>query len=148
MSNRRLYQLDHCTWRCIYHLVWTPRYRGKVMSDKYIKAELKHIFKQICKWKHWGIEGWHIGDEHIHLIVIVPPKFSIAYVCQVLKGKSSSWLKKKTKQFPSGPFWARGYFVTTMGLDELTVKNYVKNQQHHQYDLLKLPFVTPGVKPG
>ena len=93
----------------------------------------------ICQWKKLGIEGWHIGDEHIHLIAVIPPKYSVSYVVQILKGKSSAWLKKKTKHFPPGPLWARGYFVSTMGLDELTVKNYVANQQHHQTQLQKLP---------
>jgi putative transposase len=147
MSNRRLYQLDHCTWRCIFHLVWTPRYRGKVLADKYIKTELKRIFKLILQWKGFGLEGWHVGDEHIHLVLIIPPKYSVAYAVQVIKGKSSAWLKKKTKQFPPGPFWARGYFVSTIGLDEHQVRNYVANQQHHLRPLPTL-FDKPGGKPG
>lgn len=139
MSNRRLYNLEHCKWRCQYHIVWTPRYRGKVLADKYIKAELKRIFKAICKWKGFGIAAWHIGDEHIHLVALIPPKFSVAYAIQILKGKASSWIKKKTKQFAPGPLWARGYFVSTVGLDEHQVKNYVKyQQQHHQIEQPKL----------
>ena len=138
MSNRRLYNLEHCTWRSKYHIVWTPRYRGAVLADKYIKAELKRIFKANCRWKGFGIEAWHIGDEHLHLMMLIPPKFSVAYTIQILKGKSSAWLKKKTKRFPPGPLWARGYFVSTVGLDEHQVKNYVRNQQHHQIELQKL----------
>jgi len=139
MSSNRLYCLDHCLYRCEYHLVWIPKYRGKVLADKYIKQLLRNIFKQIAKWKDLKIYAWHIGDEHIHLFVSVPPKFSIAYVVGILKGKSSAWLKKKTKKIPPGSFWGRGYFVTTVGINEIAMRKYVENQQHHQVDLPKLP---------
>ena len=139
-NNARLYQLDHCTYRCFYHLVWTPKYRGKVLSDTYIKAELKRIFKSIANWKGFIISAWHIGDDHIHLYISIPPKYSIAYTVQLLKGKSSAWLKKKTKKFPLGSLWCRGYFVTTVGIDEMVVKQYIQKQQYHQRELQKLPF--------
>jgi len=139
MSSNRLYNLDHCLYRCEYHLVWIPKYRGKVMADKYIKQVLRNIFKQIAKWKELKIYAWHIGDEHIHLFISVPPKFSISYVVGILKGKSSAWLKKKTKKLPQGSFWGRGYFVTTISINELAMKKYIENQQHHQVDLPKLP---------
>ena len=69
MANRRIYQQNHATYSCQYHIVWTTRYRGNILSDKYIKQEFKRIFKQICKWKGFPIHAWHIGDEHIHLYV-------------------------------------------------------------------------------
>ena len=78
-KNIRLYQLDHCTYVCQYHLVWITKYRGKVLTDIYIKQELKRIFKSIARWKNLGILAWHIGDEHIHLYAIIPPKYSVAY---------------------------------------------------------------------
>jgi len=134
-SNRKLYQLDHCTYICQYHIVWTTKYRGKVMADKYIKLELKRIFKLICQWKGFRPLCWHIGDEHIHLYISIPPKYSIAYAIQILKGKSSSWIKKKTKQFPAGSLWARGYYVSTIGLNEFAVKYYIENQRSRQMDL-------------
>ena len=135
-----LYQLDHCTYHCSYHVVWTPRYRGKVLADKYIKQELQRMFKQIAQWKGLRIYAWHIGDEHIHLHIGIPPKYSIAYVIQILKSKTSGWLKKKTKKFPKGVLWGRGYFVSTVGIDEQTIKNYVLNQSHHQVDLEQMRF--------
>ncbi len=142
MANRRLYQLSHCTYCCEYHVVWTPKYRGKVLADKYIKEELKRIFKQICKWKGFGIRAWHVGDEHIHLYVSIPPKYSVSYALAILKGKSSAWIKKKVTKFPKGTLWERGYFVSTVGLNEMAVKRYVENQSHHQINLEqpKLPF--------
>ncbi len=139
MSNGHLYHLNHCTYTCQYHLVWTPRFRGKVMADKYIKAEFKRIFKMIARWKGFPIHAWHIGDEHIHLYISVPPKFSVAYAVAILKGKSSAWIKKKTKKFPTGSFWARGYYVSTIGLQEFAVKKYIENQKNTQIEQPKLP---------
>ena len=86
MSNGWLYaQPSHCTYTCQYHLVWTPKYRGKVLAEKYIKQELKRIFKMICAWKGFTVHAWHIGDEHIHLFVSIPPKYSVAYALAVIK---------------------------------------------------------------
>jgi putative transposase len=134
MSNGKLYTLDHCTYQCQYHLVWIPKYRSKTMSDKYIKAEFQRIFKQIAKWKQWHILAWHIGDEHIHLYISIPPKYSIAYVIQILKSKSSAWIKKKTNKIPKGSFWVRGYYVSTVGANEEIIRNYIKNQHYHHID--------------
>lgn len=134
LMNRKLYQQTHTTWVCQYHLVWTPKYRGKVLGDTYIKQELKRIFKLISRWKGWSIRAWHIGDEHIHLYIIIPPKYSVSYALAILKGKSSAWLKKKTKKFPRGTLWARGYFVSTIGINEEQIKNYIRNQHHHQIE--------------
>ena len=125
MANGRLYQLNHCTYQCQYHIVWVTKYRGKTMADTYIKQELKRIFKLIARWKKFTILEWHVGDEHIHLYIAIPPTYSIAFAVAVLKGKSSAWIKKKIKKIPRGPFWARGY--------------YVKNQYHHQIERPKLP---------
>jgi len=118
--------------------VWTPRYRGKVLADNYIKQELRRMFNQIANWKDLKIHAWHIGDEHIHLHISIPPKYSIAYVIQILKGKTSGWIKKKTKKFPKGALWGRGYFVSTLGADEASVKKYVQNQSHHQVNMSQL----------
>ena len=119
--------------------MWIPKYRGKVLADTYIKAELKRIIKTICKWKGFIVKAWHIGDEHIHLILSIPPKFSVSFAMNVIKGKSSAWIKKKTKKLPKGSLWARGYFVSTVGIDEIAVRNYVNNQKHHQVEMPKLP---------
>lgn len=138
--NRRLYQQAHSTWVCDYHIVWCPKYRGKVLGDRYIKLELQKMFKCIAKWKKLHIHAWHIGEEHVHLYLSIPPKYSVAYITQVLKGKTSMWIKKKTKKFPQGTLWARGYFVSTVGLNEHQTKNYILNQSHHQVELVQQKF--------
>ena len=132
---RNLYQLEHSTYQCSYHIVWTTKYRGKVLADIYIKQEIKRMFKQIANWKGLRIYAWHVGDEHIHLHVVIPPKYSIAYIIQIMKGKTSGWIKKKTKKFPKGVLWARGYFVSTVGVTEEAVRRYVNNQEHHKIEL-------------
>ncbi len=128
----RLYQLNHCTYTCQYHIVWVAKYRGKVLVSTYIKLELKRIFKQISSWKGFSIFAWHVGDEHVHLYLSVPPKYSVAYAIQILKGKSSAWIKKKTKKLPPGTLWCRGYFVSTVGLDECQIKRYIQNQSYYR----------------
>lgn len=140
MANNHLYlKLEHCTYLCQYHLVWTPRYRGKVLADKFIKQELKRLFKMICRWKHFRIRAWHIGDEHIHLYIIIPPKHSVSYAVEIIKGKSSAWIKKRTKKFPPGSLWARGYFVSTVGADEIALRTYLKDQDKKKVKLPLLP---------
>ena len=131
MGNKRLYRLEHCTYTCQYHLVWATKWRGKVLSDTYIKAEFKRMFKQIAQWKGLVVRAWHVGDDHVHLHIDIPPKYSVAYVVQILKSKSSAWIKKKTKKYPRGTLWARGYFVSTVGADEHAVRAYVQNQHEH-----------------
>ena len=136
----KCYKLEHCTYDCSYHIVWTPRYRGKVLADTYIKQELKREIKTIAHWKQCTIYAWHIGDEHIHLVMSIPPKYSVSYIIQVLKGKTSTWIKKKTKKFPRGALWGRGYFVSTVGANENAVKRYVQDQSHHQVTLTQPKF--------
>ena len=126
--NKRLYQLSHCTYYCRYHLVWTTRYRGKVLVSNHIKQKLKKIFKSIAKWKGFEIHGWHIGDEHIHLHITIPPKFSISYATSIIKGKSSAWIKKDNKKIPKGSFWARGYFISTIGINQIVIERYIESQ--------------------
>lgn len=135
MVTHKVYQLSHCTYVCQYHIIWTPRYRGKVLGDNYIKAELKRIFKFIAKWKGLKLVQWHVGDEHIHLYLIIPPKYSVSYIICILKAKSSSWIKKKAKKFPRGSLWARGYFVSTIGINEFAIRAYIQNQSHRKVDM-------------
>ena len=102
---------------------------------------MKRIFGQICRWKGFKIVAWHIGDEHIHLYLAIPPKYSVAYAIAIIKSKSSAWIKKKTKKhIPQGTFWARGYFCSTIGINEMTVKKYIENQKQHQVEPPALPF--------
>lgn len=131
---RTIRTLSHSFYDLKYHLVWTPKYRGKVLGSDKIKSELRRIFETICKWKHWEIVELSIQEDHIHLCLLTTPRDSISYTMQIIKGKSSAWMKKKIKRthglYEKESLWARGYFVSTIGLDENLIKRYVKHQHH------------------
>jgi putative transposase len=132
---RTIRTLSHCFYDLKYHLVWTPKYRGKVLTSDKIKNELRRIFESICKWKHWEIIELSIQDDHIHCCLLLTPRDSVSYAMQILKRKSSAWMKKKIKRthglYERQSLWARGYFVSTIGLDENLIRRYVKHQHHH-----------------
>jgi len=132
MSNSRLYQLNYSVYYCRYHIVWTPKYRGHVLVSLYIKQEFSRIFKQIASWKNFIIHEMHIADDHIHIYITIPPKHSVSYSVEMLKGKSSAWIKKKNKKVPPGPFWCRGYFVSTIGITDKAITGYIKKQHNQQ----------------
>jgi putative transposase len=135
-SNKRTIRtLSHCYYDIKYHLVWTPKYRGKVLGAQKTKDELRRTFESITKWKHWEIIELNIQEDHIHLILLASPRDSVSYIMQMIKGKSSAWLKKKIKRahglYERESLWARGYFVSTIGMDENIIRRYVKHQHHH-----------------
>ena len=132
---RTIRTLSHCFYDLKYHIVWSPKYRGRVLVAQKVKDELRRIFESICKWKHWEIMELNIQDDHIHFCLLATPRDSISYIMQIIKGKSSAWMKKKIKRahglYEKESLWARGYFVSTIGIDENLIKRYVKYQHHH-----------------
>ncbi len=102
------------------------------MASLYIKQEFGRIFKTIAGWKGFIIHEFHIADEHIHLYLTIPPKYSVSYAVSILKGKSSAWIKKKNKKIPIGTFWCRGYFVSTIGIKDIVIQKYIQNQGKEQ----------------
>ena len=144
MSIRKTYKrtirtLSHCYYDLKYHFVWTPKYRRKVLDDEKVKQELTRIFTSVAKWKQMEIIELNIQLDHIHMIILASPTYSVSYIMQIIKGKSSSWLKKKIRNkqnlFEKGSLWARGYFVSTVGIDEFIIRRYVQHQsKHNQID--------------
>ena len=134
-EKRTIRTLSHSFYDLKYHVVWTPKYRGKALRSQKIKDEVRRILEQICKWKKWEIIELHIEEDHIHLCILLTPRDSISYVMQVLKGKSSAWLKKKVKNkhglYERKSLWARGYFASTIGMDEYIIRRYVRHQDTH-----------------
>ena len=132
---RTVRTLSHCFYDIKYHFVWTPKYRGKVLTKEKIKSELRRIFETITKWKHWEIIELNIQDDHVHFCLLATPRDSVSYIMQILKGKSSAWMKKKIKRahglYEKESLWARGYFVSTIGLDEHLIRRYVRHQHYH-----------------
>ena len=134
MSQKRTIRtLSHCFYDCKYHIVFTPKYRGKVLKNDHIKQEVKRLIALICKWKKFELLETNIQEDHVHLCLIIPPRHSVSYTMSVIKGKSSAWIKKtnkKTKNLSDkGSFWARGYFVSTIGIDEFIIRRYIRHQE-------------------
>ena len=134
-QKRTIRTLSHSYYDLKYHFVWTPKYRGRVLDNQKVQDELRRIFETICKWKRWEILELSIEADHVHLVLLGNPKNSISYIMQIIKGKSSAWIKKKIKRkhgiYEKKSVWARGYFVSTLGLSEHIVRRYVAHQKHH-----------------
>ena len=134
-NKRTIRTLSHSFYDLKYHIVFTPKYRGKVLAPPKVKQELKRIFESITKWKRWEIIELNIQDDHIHLCILGTPKDSVSYMMQLIKGKSSAWMKKKIKRthglYERQSLWARGCFASSIGLDEHIIRRYVRHQNHH-----------------
>ena len=129
-------KLSHVIYKCDYHIVWVPKYRFRVLKGA-IKDLVESDIRMLCEWKQCEITEMNIQSDHIHLLVSVPPKVSISKLMGVLKGKVAiklfkSYPKLKQKPYWGNHFWARGYFVNTVGIDEEMIKRYVKYQEKEE----------------
>ncbi len=129
-------KLSHVIYKCDYHIVWVPKYRFRVLKGQ-IKTLLEEDIKMLCEWKRCDMQELSVQEDHVHLVVSVPPKVSISALMGTLKGKLAiklfkSYPKIKQKPYWGNHFWARGYFVTTVGVDEEIIKRYVKYQEEQE----------------
>ena len=126
---------SHAVYRCEYHFVWVPKYRYQVLV-KEVKPRLKDILTELCEWLDIIIIEGAICSDHVHMYVSVPPKHSPAKVMKLLKGKSAEYLRKEfpelRKRYWGMHIWARGYFVSTVGIDRDVIRAYVKKQVESQ----------------
>jgi putative transposase len=124
----RLQKLAHTVWECKYHVVWCPKYRFRILNGEVGKS-LRAIIRQLCEWKQIEILAGNVQTEHIHLVISFPPKYSVAEVIGFLKGKSAIKLFDRhvdlKKRYWGRHFWAKGYCVSTVGLNEEQIKKYV-----------------------
>ncbi len=124
--------LNHSKWECKYHAVFTPKYRKKVLFGA-IRKELQDVFHRLAAQKSCKIEEGHLMPDHIHMLISIPPKHAVASILGFLKGKSSIWVAQnianKKQNFVGHKFWARGYYVSTVGADEKTIRAYIQNQE-------------------
>jgi putative transposase len=106
--------LNHATWECKYHVVFTPKYRKKALFGQ-IRRHLGTVFHELARRKECQIEEGHLMPDHVHMLISIPPKYSVAEVIGYLKGKSSIWIaqnvERKLRNFLGHKFWARGYFA-------------------------------------
>jgi len=123
--------LAHTKWNCIYHLVFIPKYRRKVMYGE-VRKDVKEVIKTLCGYKDVEILEGSVSIDHVHLCVKIPPKMAVSEFMGYLKGKSALMIfdrHPEFKQKQSGRhFWARGYYVDTVGRNEEQIRSYIKNQ--------------------
>ena len=124
--------LSHVRWECKYHVVFVPKYRKKVLYGRTRKV-VGEILRRLCRQKEVEIIEGHAMADHIHLLLNIPPKFSVAMVVGYLKGKSAIRIHRQMlgvkRGFTGKHFWSRGYCVSTVGLDERAVRAYVRQQE-------------------
>jgi putative transposase len=129
-------KLSHVVYKCDYHIVWVPKYRFRVLKGQ-IKTLIESDLRMLCEWKKCEIEEMNVQIDHIHLVISISPKVSVSELMGILKGKLAIKLFKsyptlKEKPYWGNHFWARGYFVSTIGLDEDVIKRYVKHQEQEE----------------
>jgi putative transposase len=131
-AKMNLQSLAHTKWDCKYHVVIVPKYRHKVLYGK-VRTKVGAILRELCTYKGIEIVEAHAMPDHIHMCISVPPKYSIAMVIGYLKGKSAIRINREIlevrKNFTGKSFWTRGYYVSTVGLDENIVREYIRNQE-------------------
>ena len=117
-------------WQCKFHIVWVPKYRRKKLYGG-VRRRFGEITRDLCRQKGVNLIEGHAMSDHVHLCLSFPPKYSIAHVVGFLKGKSAIRLNREysSKVKGSRHFWIRGYFVSTVGLDEKKVREYIRDQE-------------------
>ena len=134
----RFNKLAHSIWHCHYHIVWTPKYRFRVLVED-VKEEIEKGIRIYCEQLKCKIVEMNVQSEHVHLLLMVPPKESISDVVGTLKGKSAirvlNLIPDLRKKYWGNHFWARGYCVDTIGLNLEMIRNYVKYQEKKEREL-------------
>lgn len=123
--------LAHTKWKCKYHIVFAPKYRRKIVYNQY-RESIKEIIKQLCSYKGVEIIEGHLMPDHAHLLLSIPPKMSVSSFMGYLKGKSALMIFDRhgnlKYKFGNRHFWAEGYYVSTVGMNEATIKKYIQEQ--------------------
>jgi len=132
----RIRRLNHCVYQVQYHIIWTTKFRRKIIKD-YVQTELvKSFYRTLKKYPDWYLHEVNTGSDHVHLLIEFPPKYPASEVVQKLKAYSSVDLSKRFKfirsLYADGNVWSTGYFVSTIGFNEKLIKAYIQNQG--QYD--------------
>lgn len=129
-------KLAHVVYQCTYHIVWVPKYRYRVLSGA-IGELVEHDIRVLCAWKDVEVIELNVRTDHVHLVASIPPKVSVSEIMGLVKGKLAIKLFKsypalRKKPYWGNHFWARGYFVNTVGMDEDVIRRYVKYQEDRE----------------
>lgn len=129
MKNNDIHSLSHTKWNCKYHIVFAPKYRRKVFYGEK-RAEIGKILRELCNWKKVNIINAEVCPDHVHMLVEIPPKYSVSSFMGFLKGKSSIMIYEKwgNMKYRNREFWCRGYYVDTVGKNTKAIDAYISNQ--------------------
>ena len=124
--------LAHTKWMCKYHIVFSPKYRRKVIFNQ-IRKDIGEILRELCKYKGIEIHEGQLMADHVHMLISIPPKNSVSSVMGYLKGKSALMIFERHAnlkyKYGNRHFWCEGYYVSTVGLNEATIKKYIQEQE-------------------
>jgi putative transposase len=140
---REYQSLSHTKWNCKYHIVFKPKWRKKAIFGK-LRKHLGQLFHELAKQKGCEIVEGHLMPDHVHMCISIAPKYAVSNVVGFIKGKSAISIARqflgKAKNFTGEYFWAQGYFVSTVGLDEQVVRAYIREQEKEEelYEQLSL----------
>jgi len=133
--------LSHTKWECKYHIVYIPKYRKKALYGA-LRQQLGEVLKQLAMQRGSRIEEGHLRRDHVHMLVSIPPKYSVSQVVGYMKGKSAIHIARtfmgKPRNFTGESFWARGYFVSTVGRDEKEIRAYIQKQEQEDQGIDQL----------
>jgi len=123
--------LSHTTWECKYHIVFAPKFRRQIVYGK-LKQDIGKILRELCERKGIGIEAAELCPDHIHMLIRIPPKYSVSEIMGYLKGKSSLIIFDRHAnlkyRYGNRHFWCRGYYVDTVGKNAKKIKDYIRSQ--------------------
>ena len=124
--------LKHTRWECKYHIVFIPKCRRKKLYQQ-LRQHLGEVFRQLAQQRESRILEGHLIVDHVHMLISVPPKYAVAQVIGYIKGKSAIHIARtvggRKRNFTGEHFWARGYFVSTVGRDEKLIREYIQRQE-------------------
>ena len=133
--------LSHSLWECKYHVVFIPKYRRRGLYAQ-LRRHLGEVFHQLARQKESAIEEGHLLPDHVHMLIAIPPKYAVSQVIGFIKGKSAIHVARvygeRRRNFTGQHFWARGYFVSTVGRDEAVVRDYIRRQEEEDRRLDQL----------
>jgi putative transposase len=124
--------LSHTKWDCKYHIIWIPKYRKKAIFED-LRKYLGEIFRELATQKECKVLEGHLMPDHVHILLSIPPKYLVSQMVGYIKGKSAIQIARnfqgRKKNFVGQHFWARGYYVSTVGKDEDAVRAYIQKQE-------------------
>ena len=133
--------LSHTKWECKFHIVWIPKCRRKMLYGQ-LRKNLGDVLHDLARQKESRVLEGHLQPDHVHMLISIPPKYAVAQVVGYMKGKSAIHIARtylgQRKNYGGMSFWARGYFVSTVGADETVVRTYIGDQEQEGQRLEQL----------